>query len=122
MKTCPVCKTMLFEDMEVCYGCMYRFGSKPHLEDRERRQVPVIEDAPVDATQLPALSFAGEGSFPFDLRYLRVRVEFCDARNPDRAWSVELSSSGGETREADEGRNPASASDDAFEEFCCEIE
>ena len=25
MKTCPVCKTTLFDDMEVCYGCMHRF-------------------------------------------------------------------------------------------------
>lgn len=32
MKVCPVCKTTLFEDMEVCYGCLYRFGSEPALE------------------------------------------------------------------------------------------
>ncbi len=34
MKVCPICKTKLFEDMEVCYGCMYRFGSNPRLEQR----------------------------------------------------------------------------------------
>lgn len=25
MKTCPICKATLFDDMEVCYGCMHRF-------------------------------------------------------------------------------------------------
>lgn len=25
MKRCPVCQTMLFEDMDVCYGCLHRF-------------------------------------------------------------------------------------------------
>lgn len=34
LKTCPVCGTTLFGDMEVCYGCMYRFGSNPDLERR----------------------------------------------------------------------------------------
>lgn len=26
MKTCPVCKTAVFEDMDTCFGCMHRFG------------------------------------------------------------------------------------------------
>ena len=26
MKTCPVCKARCFDDMDICYGCMYRFG------------------------------------------------------------------------------------------------
>lgn len=25
MKTCPRCKALLFDDMDTCYGCMYRF-------------------------------------------------------------------------------------------------
>lgn len=29
MKTCPVCKARTFDDAEVCYGCMHRFGSTP---------------------------------------------------------------------------------------------
>lgn len=28
MKTCPVCKSRLFDDMDICYGCMYRFEDK----------------------------------------------------------------------------------------------
>lgn len=26
MKTCPVCGARCFDDMDVCYGCMHRFG------------------------------------------------------------------------------------------------
>lgn len=26
MKNCPVCKTAVFDDMDVCYGCMHRFS------------------------------------------------------------------------------------------------
>lgn len=26
MKTCPVCHARCFEDMDVCYGCLHRFG------------------------------------------------------------------------------------------------
>ena len=44
MKTCPVCKTQVFADMEVCYGCMHRFAEpeqrtlKPTAgEGRKRR-------------------------------------------------------------------------------------
>lgn len=25
MKTCPICKAKCFNDMEICYGCMYNF-------------------------------------------------------------------------------------------------
>ncbi len=31
-KRCPVCKTSVFADMDVCYNCMYRFGSNEKLE------------------------------------------------------------------------------------------
>ncbi len=34
MKICPVCKATLFDDMAICYSCMYRFGSNPDLERR----------------------------------------------------------------------------------------
>lgn len=32
MKICPVCESALFDDMETCFGCLYRFGSDPALE------------------------------------------------------------------------------------------
>ncbi len=27
MKVCPVCKARVFDDMDTCYGCLYRFDS-----------------------------------------------------------------------------------------------
>lgn len=32
MKVCPVCESTLFDDMDTCFGCLYRFGSDPALE------------------------------------------------------------------------------------------
>lgn len=32
MKRCPVCGARLFEDMEVCFGCLYRFDSSSRSE------------------------------------------------------------------------------------------
>lgn len=32
LKRCPVCGALVFEDMEICYECMYRFGSDPDRE------------------------------------------------------------------------------------------
>lgn len=26
MKTCPICHATCFDDMDVCYGCLHRFG------------------------------------------------------------------------------------------------
>lgn len=27
LKRCPTCRTWVFEDMDTCFACMYRFGS-----------------------------------------------------------------------------------------------
>lgn len=32
MKVCPTCMSKLFDDMDTCFGCMYRFGSEPERE------------------------------------------------------------------------------------------
>lgn len=34
LKVCPICKTHVFDDMDVCYNCMYSFGSNPALEHK----------------------------------------------------------------------------------------
>ena len=26
MKECPVCSAVTFDDMDICYGCLHRFG------------------------------------------------------------------------------------------------
>lgn len=31
MKTCPICNATSFDDMEICFGCMHRFGDEPLL-------------------------------------------------------------------------------------------
>lgn len=28
MKTCPICNAKTFDDMDVCYGCLHRFGKE----------------------------------------------------------------------------------------------
>lgn len=28
MKNCPVCEARCFDDMEICYGCLHRFGEE----------------------------------------------------------------------------------------------
>lgn len=38
LKVCPTCKTLVFEDMDICYGCMYRFGSDPDWERAAQRE------------------------------------------------------------------------------------
>ena len=37
LKTCPICKTHVFDDMNTCYNCMYSFGSNPELEQRVQK-------------------------------------------------------------------------------------
>ncbi len=36
MKICPVCKSTLFDDMDVCYGCMHRFEGEDGLPEEAR--------------------------------------------------------------------------------------
>lgn len=47
IKKCPVCKTTLFDDMDTCYGCMYKFGSSPELE--ASAGMAATASAPVEA-------------------------------------------------------------------------
>lgn len=83
MKTCPVCKTSLFDDMEVCYGCMYTFGSKPELEQRVSEQ-RVQEQCAKAQQNMPANGPMAGWS---------VRLEMKNAADPARSWSIELAPS-----------------------------
>lgn len=61
MRICPVCESALFDDMDTCFGCLYRFGSDPALEEArgatavlwptasEEERVP-LDNAGSDAT------------------------------------------------------------------------
>lgn len=56
MKVCPVCKATSFKDMDVCFGCMHRFG-EPEESDFERD-----DGAPVLAVEAPALRESGSAT------------------------------------------------------------
>lgn len=58
MKVCPVCESTLFDDMDTCFGCLYRFGSDPALEAaRSAAAVPW----PVDGGEGDRAGGGGEG-------------------------------------------------------------
>lgn len=51
MKTCPICKSRCFEDMEVCFGCMHHFsadmqhGNSSILPSAQNSiAIPLVED------------------------------------------------------------------------------
>ncbi len=115
MKTCPICNTTLFDDMEVCYGCMYSFGSKPELERKARdaaSETSVITSVREDGEKLVnaredvVLSAPAPredvivANDPLPLALLAqatssmpgwgIRFEMHDASAPDRTWSMEL--------------------------------
>lgn len=35
MKVCPVCKSRCFEDMDICYGCLYKFKQNDNANKEE---------------------------------------------------------------------------------------
>ena len=74
MKICPVCESTLFDDMDTCFGCLYRFGSDPALEAaRSAKAVPW----PVDGGEGEcAASRGGEGgsAAPGEFAYRRDRA------------------------------------------------
>lgn len=80
MKICPVCKTSLFDDMEVCYGCMYSFGSKPELERHASERIAQEERAQQARAQQESSPLGGWS----------VRLEMRNETDPTRSWSMEL--------------------------------
>lgn len=40
MKTCPICGSRAFDDAEVCFGCLHRYGEEP-AEPRPKVAAPV---------------------------------------------------------------------------------
>lgn len=101
MKKCPVCKTAVFDDMDVCYGCMHRFSAF----DREGGVDPVIE---VGANREVEVEKEGSdepsSSEPSGLEELRdawlLLVELRDPHEPRRSWTFELAPSSGFARES----------------------
>lgn len=51
LKLCPTCRTWVFEDMDTCYACMYRFGTDP------AREAAVLEEGRSSEENQTALCF-----------------------------------------------------------------
>lgn len=104
MKRCPVCQTMLFEDMAVCYGCMHRFpdgSDDPSGEgaiDANREATPV--KAPLPLLMLPTIDLGEEtqvdgegGSSCADEQVANdwvLRLEMKSPGEEVRVWKFEL--------------------------------
>lgn len=60
LKLCPTCKTFVFDDMDTCYGCMYRFGSDPEREEAVRREIEGSDfpEEPLGDSATPAVPAA----------------------------------------------------------------
>lgn len=102
MKTCPVCKATVFDDMDTCYGCMHRFGGDDPglgsgLEGAFDFAVPFEDELWEEyAAQEPRSPAEGKGTGDAggvaraEAGRWVVRLEVRSESNPDQIWSVEL--------------------------------
>ena len=49
MKTCPICGARAFDDAEVCFGCLHRYGEEP-AEPRPKVAAPGVVPAAMPAS------------------------------------------------------------------------
>ena len=78
MKTCPVCHARCFEDMDVCYGCLHRFGQgDPALvEGFDELAECIVEPVVAAVRESGGVSGAGAGANrPDDVRPAVVRAD-----------------------------------------------
>jgi hypothetical protein len=71
MKTCPVCKSQVFDDMPVCFGCMHRFDeggeqatSAAHVPDVAYKGAEPASSTPGNRTAGPVPTGAGAEGGP----------------------------------------------------------
>lgn len=49
MKTCPICHSRCFDDMEICFGCMHRFDDGDEgVSKTQRLEIPIVELENID--------------------------------------------------------------------------
>ena len=70
-KTCPRCGEVLFDDMDVCYGCLYDFGRDP--------RAPLLGDTFADLEEPDGLSCETE---------LESTRSLAGARLPSSRWDT----------------------------------
>lgn len=51
VKRCPRCGEVLFDDMRICYGCLYDFGRKPYRPPEGLDVTPLPSSSPEDQGQ-----------------------------------------------------------------------
>lgn len=106
MKECPVCKTFVFDDMGVCYGCMHRFSGDgaasllqnllPEITIEEAGEIGENhgDDMSKEEGMAGALDSDGAvdagGADSLPLERWILRVEMRDPREPNRSWVMEL--------------------------------
>lgn len=107
MKSCPVCETFVFDDMEVCYGCMHCFSGDLGSSGALRGLLPevvLVEGGDVEEGKTSDASPAeesGAGNLASVLdqsvepgcspsRGWVLRVEMRDPCEPTRFWTMEL--------------------------------
>ncbi len=65
MRTCPVCRTAIFDDMDTCYGCMYRFEAEPATgsggDERSRADGPDSGEAETGGAVRGVAGGSGDG-------------------------------------------------------------
>lgn len=119
MKTCPICRARTFDDAEVCYGCMHRFGGE------EERRFVAAEDAgwePDDAVARPSASWSPErekvvaGSKPPACVRAATRSAMADnaCRTGERPVSERSVSHEGKHAGPHAGQSPAGAPSEAM--------
>ena len=126
MKTCPTCRTNVFDDMSVCYSCLFRFDDANDLdadfleiEDAPAPQTPTtLAPTPLpahakslrpiprfaDKTIEPRIAAEAPPSSP-DHRSPQpndwlIRLEIRNTDNPQQIWSMELNPANWPTPEA----------------------
>lgn len=117
MKSCPRCHATLFDDMAICYGCMFRFEPEVDFDEdflgvvddavlHRTDGIEVVASGAASMTKTPEASIApgsrldlstgpaalSEEACPQAGDWL-VRLELKNIENPQQVWSMELTPS-----------------------------
>lgn len=92
IKTCPVCQSQLFSDMDTCYNCMHHFESNVIQPSVVYEPAQTVATAPPVAIQSPApVGAEVQPREEADSLDWEIRLEVVDRHNPNRRWVYELS-------------------------------
>jgi len=77
MKICPICSARCFEDMDVCFGCMYRFDSAEQgfIELSLPQEITLQDNAGLSIKPRPRHALPPQGSKSNTGNHSRVNIE-----------------------------------------------